>query len=52
MDAFYHAASQLPGAVSQALMRIPPRWAGDITEIRLRSGRCRLARRAAHGLFP
>ena len=39
MDAFYHAASQLPGAVSQALMRIPPRWAGDITEIRLRSGR-------------
>ena len=33
MDAFYHAASQLPGAVSQALMRIPPRWAGDITEI-------------------
>ena len=26
-------------AVSRALMRIPPRWAGDITEIRLRSGR-------------
>ncbi len=28
-----------PVQVSQALMRIPPRWAGDITEIRLRSGR-------------
>lgn len=39
MDAFYHAASQLPGAVSQTLMRIAPQRAAVVTEIRLRSGR-------------
>lgn len=39
MDAFYHAAAQLPDAVSGPLSRVAPRWARAVTEIRLRSGR-------------
>lgn len=39
MDAFYHAAAQLPDEVSKPLMRVVPRQARAVTEIRLRSGR-------------
>lgn len=39
MDAFYHAAAQLPADVAQPLRRIVPDAAANVTEIRLRSGR-------------
>lgn len=39
MDAFYHAAAQLPADVARPLRRIVPDTAKNITEIRLRSGR-------------
>lgn len=39
MDAFYHAAAQLPADVAQPLCRIAPDAAASVTEIRLRSGR-------------
>ena len=39
MDAFYHAAAQLPAGLAQTLSRIAPDAAAAITELRLRSGR-------------
>lgn len=39
MDAFYHAAAQLPVDVARTLGRIAPDAAAAVTEIRLRSGR-------------
>ncbi len=39
MDAFYHAAAQLPDAVSAPLRRVAPQRARTVTEIRLRSER-------------
>ena len=39
MDAFYHAAAQLPAGVAQPMRRIAPDVAAAVTEIRLRSGR-------------
>ena len=39
MDAFFHAAAQLPAGVAQPLRRIAPDAAATVTEIRLRSGR-------------
>lgn len=39
MDAFYHAAAQLPADVARTLGRIAPDAASAVTEIRLRSGR-------------
>jgi len=39
MDAFYHAAAQLPRAIAQPLSAIPEKIAQCVTEIRLRSGR-------------
>lgn len=39
MDAFYHAAAQLPADVARPLGRIAPEAASAVTEIRLRSGR-------------
>lgn len=39
MNAFYHAAAQLPDSVSQTLRAVSDKIARQITEIRLRSGR-------------
>ncbi len=39
MDAFYHAAAQLPAEVARPMRRIAPDAAAAVTEIRLRSGR-------------
>lgn len=39
MDAFYHAAAQLPGTLAQPLSAVEGKTAQRITEIRMRSGR-------------
>lgn len=39
MDAFYHAARQLPGGAAGPMLRIAQSEAAFVTEIRLRSGR-------------